>query len=538
MNVQMPQQVTHDSTAAPDQQKLRVAVTLLTLTTIAAILIGYRETTWSMISIWLRSETFAHGFLIFPFSAYLIWGQRKHLVKLSSQPNLLALPALASLGFCWLLATLAGVQVFAQLLLIAMVPATVWAMLGSRIVWALAFPLTYLLLAVPFGDGLISPLIDFTADFTVTALQWTGIPVYREGSFFSIPSGNWSVVEACSGLRYLIASFTLGTLYAYMTYRSLRRRLAFIALSVIVPIVANGIRAYLIVMTGHLSDMQLAVGIDHLIYGWVFFGVVMLLLFWIGSFWREDDNEYDIDNTSTSTGIGTAGEHENRPDPAGRPVLRSTVFAAAAVLAVAYIWPLYADHLEREYFGATASGSEIEIPGIRGKWRISSSQVSDWKPEYVGATAQLLQTYRNREGSVDLYISYYRNQQQGAELISYQNVLAGENGSSWHDIKQDKRSVSFGPQEETVNQNSLHSSSKKLLVWRWYSLGGEITASPYLAKLILARNKLLGRGGDGAEIIVAAQYDETPDEAVPVLQTFLGDMLPAITDVIRNAGNR
>ncbi|SEP27189.1 exosortase A [Nitrosovibrio sp. Nv6] len=531
MNVQMPQQVTHDSTAAPDQQKLRVAVALLTLTTIAAILIGYRETTWSMISIWMRSETFAHGFLIFPFSAYLIWGQRKHLGKLSSQPNLLALLALASLGFCWLLATLAGVQVFAQLLLIAMVPATVWAMLGSRIVWALAFPLAYLLLAVPFGDGLISPLIDFTADFTVTALQWTGIPVYREGSFFSIPSGNWSVVEACSGLRYLIASFTLGTLYAYMTYRSLKRRLAFIALSVIVPIVANGIRAYLIVMTGHLSDMQLAVGIDHLIYGWLFFGVVMLLLFWIGSFWREDDNEYDIDNR-------TASKHENGSEPASKPALRSTVFAAAAVLAVAYIWPLYADHLEREYFGASASGSEIEIPGIRGKWRISSSQVSDWKPEYVGATAQLLQTYRNREGAVDLYISYYRNQQQGAELISYQNVLAGENGSSWHDIKQDKRSVSFGPQEETVNQNSLRSSSKKLLVWRWYWLGDEITASPYLAKFILARNKLLGRGGDGAEIIIAAQYEETPDEAVPVLQAFLGDMLPAIADVVRNAGNR
>ena len=141
---------------------------------------------------------------------------------------------------------------------------------------------------MPFGEALIPPLIDFTADFTVTALQLTGIPVYREGSFFTIPSGNWSVVEACSGLRYLIASFTLGALYAYLTYRSLKRRLIFIALSVIVPIIANGVRAYLIVMTGHLSDMSLAVGIDHLIYGWVFFGLVMLLLFWAGSFWRED----------------------------------------------------------------------------------------------------------------------------------------------------------------------------------------------------------------------------------------------------------
>src|SRR4029077_9557246 len=147
--------------------------------------------------------------------------------------------------------------------------------------------------AVPFGEALIPPLINFTADFTVGALQLTGVPVYREGSFFTIPSGNWSVVEACSGLRYLIASFTLGALYAYLTYRSLKRRLVFIGLSIIVPVLANGVRAYLIVITGHLSDMRLAVGIDHLIYGWVFFGIVMLLLFWIGTFWREDQSGQD-----------------------------------------------------------------------------------------------------------------------------------------------------------------------------------------------------------------------------------------------------
>jgi exosortase A len=532
MNAQVPQKIAHDAPVAIDQQKLKM-VTLLTLATVAVILIAYHETTWSMVSIWNRSETFAHGFLIFPFSAYLIWVRRKHLGKLSSRPNFLALLALGGLGFCWLLATLSSVQVFAQFFLIAMIPATVWAILGNRMVWELAFPLTYLLLAVPFGDGLILPLIDFTADFTVTALQWTGIPVYREGSFFSIPSGNWSVVEACSGLRYLIASFTLGMLYAYLTYRSLTRRLAFIAMSVIVPIIANGVRAYLIVMTGHLSDMQVAVGIDHLIYGWIFFGFVMLLLFWIGSFWREDDKEFDSNSTGTATDLQP--EAELNPEKAP---LKSTVSAAGAVLAVAFIWPVYAGYLEREYSRATDPASGIGVPSGRGKWQTGPSLVSDWKPEYTGATAQLLQNYRNREGSVDLHISYYRNQQQGAELISSQNALVAETGSNWHSIKQDARSVSFGLGQETINQNQLHSSSAKLLVWRWYWLGDESTASPYVAKFILARNKLLRRKDDGAEILIAAHYDETPDEAVPVLQSFAGDMMPAITDALRNAGKR
>ena len=527
MNAQTPQEMVHDSSETLDQQNVTSAA-LLTLATITAILVGYHETTWSMVSIWERSDTFAHGFLIFPFSAYLIWGQRKYLRTLCLQPNPVALSVLGLLGFSWLLATLASVQVFAQFFLIAMIPAAVWAILGNRMVWAIAFPLAYLLLAVPFGEALIPPLIDFTADFTVKALQLTGIPVYREGSFFSIPSGNWSVVEACSGLRYLIASFTLGTLYAYMTYRSLARRLAFIALSLIVPIIANGIRAYMIVMTGHLSDMRLAVGVDHLVYGWVFFGFVMLLLFWIGSLWREDDSENDNSMTGSQSGRSL--------NPDMKVSLKSMVLTAGAVLIIASIWPVSA-----AYFGSVPFRSTepiIEIPGLSAKWEIGTSQTSDWRPQYVGVAAQLLQNYRNNGQTVDLYVSYYRNQQQGTELINSQNLLVAETGSNWHSIKEYTRVISLGSQQETINQNQLQSPSTKLLIWRWYWFGEEKTANPYLAKAILAKNKLLGRGDDGAEIIIATRYEETPDEAVPVLQGFLGDMMPTITKGLQNAWER
>jgi exosortase A len=537
MDIQPPQELTRDSAIALDQQTFKIAVGV-TLATVLAILAIYRGTAWSMISIWERSDTFAHGFLIFPFGAYLIWTQRRRLSALPLQPNLLALGMLAGIGFSWLLAILASVQVFEQVFLVAMIPAAVWAILGNRMVRALAFPLAYLLLAVPFGEALIPPLIDFTADFTVTALQLTGIPVYREGSFFTIPSGNWSVVEACSGLRYLIASFTLGALYAYLTYRSLKRRLIFIALSVIVPIIANGVRAYLIVMTGHLSDMTLAAGVDHLIYGWVFFGLVMLLLFWAGSFWREDGE----DKPKRAESIA-GSQPEFCFSPASVP-FRRIIYAAVAVLGIAAIWPAYAVYLENLHSRVDAA-PRLEIAGLSDKWEINSEGIPGWKPKYIGATAQLLLHYRDskRPGrAVDLYVSYYRNQQQGSELINSQNVLVAENElenepeseSRWRNIGHDTFPVSFGGQQQTINQNLIQSSSTKLLVWRWYWVGEEITASPYIAKLILARNMLLRKGDDGAEIIVAAAYDEAPDEAVPVLESFIADMVPLITSSLQN----
>lgn len=523
MSAHSPRELPHHSVTLGRQNVKFSAV--LTILAVAALLGIYYKTTWSMVEIWERSDTFAHGFLIFPFSAYLIWGQRKYLGTFSPQPNLLGLLVLASLGFSWLLATLASVLVFEQFFLITMIPAVVWTILGSSIVRALAFPLTYLLLAVPFGNALIAPLIDFTADFTVKALQLTGIPVYREGSFFTIPSGNWSVVEACSGLRYLIASFTLGTLYAYLTYRSLARRLAFIALSVIVPIIANGIRAYLIVMTGHLSDMTLAVGVDHLIYGWIFFGFVMMLLFWIGSFWREDD-ERDV----------VAGSRQGRIANSSVGSPKSAAIAASGILTVAFIWPLFAVYLDNSSQGNL--DREIKIAEISERWRSGQDHVSDWKPVYVGATAELRQSYRHGADSVGLYISYYRNQQQGAELISSQNVLVPESGSHWRHIREDTQDVSFRSVQMGLKQNRLDSPSTKLLVWRWYWLGDEVTANPYLAKMILAKRKLLGRGDDGAEILVAAPYEETPDEAVPVLRDFMNEMLPAITRALEHASSR
>src|SRR5574337_417207 len=145
MDIRTPRKLTHEPAIALDQQGFKTAM-VITLATIAVIFASYHETAWSMVSIWARSDTFAHGFLIFPFSAYLIWTRRRHLGVLGPRPNLLALVALGAIGFSWLLSILASVQVFEQIFLVMMIPAAVWAILGNRMVWALAFPLAYLLL--------------------------------------------------------------------------------------------------------------------------------------------------------------------------------------------------------------------------------------------------------------------------------------------------------------------------------------------------------------------------------------------------------
>ena len=270
----------------------RGAVWRRAVLTLALVLIWlgfwYRQTGLSMVGIWIRSETFTHCFLIPPISLWLAWRMRPELARMTPAPNAWFMLPIAAAGLVWLAGQLAAVNALTHLALVALVVLTVPAILGARVAWALAFPLGFLFFAAPVGEFVMPQMMEWTADFAVLAVRLSGVPVFRDGLQFVIPSGNWSVVEACSGVRYLIASVTVGTLFAYLNYTTFKRRLIFVGISILVPVVANWLRAYMIVMLGHLSGNKIAVGVDHLIYGWVFFGVVIMAMFAIGARWRED----------------------------------------------------------------------------------------------------------------------------------------------------------------------------------------------------------------------------------------------------------
>ena len=281
---------------------------LLLIATIGWVLFWYSDTARAMVGIWARSDTYAHAFIVPPITLWLIWRKRHELARLKPEPTLwTVLPILATTIF-WLMGELTAVNALTQFALVATLILAIISTLGISVSRQIAFPLAFLLLSVPVGDFMMPKLMEWTAWFTVVALRASGIPVYQEGLQFVIPSGNWSVVEACSGIRYIIASVTVGTLFAYLNYVTLRRRLIFIAISFVVPVFANWLRAYMIVMIGHLSGNKLAVGVDHLVYGWVFFGIVIMAMFAIGARWSETTPA-----EAKTTTVETAGTREGSP---------------------------------------------------------------------------------------------------------------------------------------------------------------------------------------------------------------------------------
>ena len=503
-----------DTAVLPHGEHRRQAALAALLLALAAVVLLYHATFWSLVELWSRSQTFAHGFLIVPISCWLAWRQRARLAALAPQPSRPGLLLLGALGLAWLLADAANVPVVEQYAATAMLPACVLAILGWPAVRLLAFPLAYLFLAVPFGEVFLAPLIDFTAAFTVTALQWTGVPVFRDGSNFSLPTGNWSVVEACSGLRYLIAALALGALYAHVHFHSMGRRLAVMLAALLVPILANGVRAYLIVMLGHLSNMRLAVGVDHLIYGWLFFGVVVVLLFWLAARWRE---------------LPLARAVPCAAGPGASP--QAVVRASVACLLLAAVWPALALASHR-HDGAKVPGSPVvlSLPDPPA-WRRLHDAASDgliWQAPYAGAPARFAATYARQTGDgaqVRLQLRWYARQMRDAELLTH---LSSPYGARWLALAQRVQDVTLASGALAVRESVLGHGGERLLVWRVYRQGGVVTARPVLVKLLLAQAKLLGMRQDGADIIVFAAYDELAPPPRARLQAFLRAAMPVI----------
>ncbi|MDP2267025.1 MAG: archaeosortase/exosortase family protein, partial [Thiobacillus sp.] len=135
----------------------------LTLGVLLMLFALFWPTFYSMAEIWERSETFAHGYLIFPITIWLIWRKRHVLAQIQPRPDLRGLILLALSGAAWLLADAGSVNVVAQYAFIAMLIAAVMALLGWPFVRAAFFPLMFLFFAVPVGEFLIQPLMGVTA---------------------------------------------------------------------------------------------------------------------------------------------------------------------------------------------------------------------------------------------------------------------------------------------------------------------------------------------------------------------------------------
>jgi exosortase A len=479
----------------------------------AAILLLFWQTAESIGKTWYSSRTFSHGFLIVPMALYLIWVRRQRVAWMRPKPNYWGLPLLLVLSGVWLLAASGDIRIVQQFALVGILFVLVWTVFGTSVVRALWFPLAFLFFAVPFGESIIGPLQDFTAHFAVAALGLSRVPAILENRTIWVPSGPWVIAEACSGIRYLISSIVLGLVYASLVYRSRRRRALFILASIAVPILANGLRAYGIILLGYLTDNRLAAGVDHIIYGWIFFTAVQLVLFTVGLRWRESPGTEAVDgqrDNTTSVSIGKS--------------LGKIIIASILALVVVGLGPL----AEAVLAHRVAAGPVMQfLPVVTDPWRPVANLGSTWAPR-LHPSSELSRSYISDDGRVDLHLASYSGGQK-PEMVSGYNRISDAN--LWSEVSSGYRTVNIGGQIAKVRWDSIQSGSDSRLVWTWYCVQGKFTAKETTVKAIQAKARLFGQPATIAVISLSTGYILDQSEAASRMQHFLNHTSLELTPV-------
>jgi exosortase A len=503
-----------DETAA---QRAPLTAFIWAAAAMMAVFAVHAATTWSMVTVWSRSNTYAHGFIVVPVVLGWLWLRRRTLALLPVQPWWPGLPALACLSLLWWMSNTVGANAAQQFAVVAMVPALIATVFGVGWVRALLLPLAFLFFAVPAGDVLIPALTEWTADFVMLGLQVLDVPVFREADQVLISSGVWRVKESCSGIRYLMACATLGTIYAAMTYRSTRKRWLFIGGLVLFAVVANWVRALGIVLLAHHTDNKLAVGVDHLIYGWVFFGVVLGTAFGVGGIWRDDMRLRDA--------------------PAARPVRPPTwidrmpwpIAVAVASVALIGVWPLQSRFAAEPPSAASAALTVRAAP----QWTPKQSPSTTWRPSFRNATHQHAQVYERDGKRVTLVVAAYRNASRDAKLVSSSNRLIAVDDPAWNVVDRGAITVPLHGRGVALPTTTIASAAERVTVSELYWVDGFVTGHRARAAVEDMLHRLRGGRHTSAWLVI---YAADPSVGPADIAQFVRDMGPAIDEALARDG--
>jgi exosortase A len=457
---------------------------------LAVLIVLYWRPVEAALRVWWVSPTFSHCYLIIPVSAYLIWQRRAVLARLTpvAFPRALILAPFVVLG-SWI-GTLMAINEIQQLALIAFVQIIALAVLGPQVYRKILFPSLYLFFLVPMGEYLIGPLQRFTTHFISVGLDLMGILHYTEGNTIELANGRYEVAEACAGLRFLIATIAVGVLFAHFMYRKWPKIALFLAACIVVPIIGNGFRALGIVLLAHYSNNQIAVGTDHLVYGWGFSVAILAVLMFIGA--RFSDPVDDDENEAMPP-----------PGPAGS--LPLTV--AASVLAIAVVPAVF---LWRAEAAPRVDATAFAVPPAAAGWSVGPVS-GEWQPVYAHPDARLAFAMHDAtpfSPAVDVIVDYYAANDDRNNLITSTNKLWDED--EWHPVIQDALHAGFGGEDVPLGEVQISSAAGSRLIWWTYAAGGRFTTSGMTVKL----SRLRALGNEGAALVtVSTTVDSDVDAA-------------------------
>ncbi|CAN5297273.1 exosortase A [soil metagenome] len=498
-------------TATPAQAAWRRHLAVLGCVAIV-IVATFRHDVTTLAHLWWTSTTFGHCLFIGPVLAWLVWARRADLAQLTPVGWAPGLAIVACGGAGWLLGDAGGVALARQLGLVMMLQGAVVTLLGPNVGRGLLFPLVYAVFLVPVGEGMEGPLQTVTVAMTMPMLHLFGVPAQVDGVLITIPNGYFEVAEACSGAKFVIAMIAYGTLVANVCFVSWSRRALFMVVALIVPVIANGIRAFGTIYAAYLTSVERATGFDHIMYGWIFFGLVMAAVIAIGWRWFDRAPDAPVFDAAKLQAV---------------PRFRlDALLAAALVLMTVAVFPAYSAVIANR---AQKLPDRIALPEVPGWHRVAMSTRAPWSPNYPGADHYLIGRYEDAHGDpVDLAIAVYGTQHEGKEIVSF-GVGALREDDVWVRIE-DLPDLAGGSMIHVTAPGPVERE-----IATWYRVGDIVTHRGAVQKLETLKAKLFGGPQRAVAVHLSAEILPGRDPRA-AMQRFLAALGPIDAVADRAAG--
>ena len=516
--------------------------TLFFSAVLAIALLGYVffDSLAYLFSLWIGSEDYSHGLFVPLISLFLIWQARHRIAAAGIENSWWGLSMTTAGLLLYMVGEFATLYVMQHVSLWMVIVGLVISIIGVRGARAIAFPLSYLLTSIPLPTFLYASLSSqlqlWSSALGVGFLQLVSVTAFRDGNVIDLGPVQLQVVEACSGIRYLLPLISLALLCAYLFKDRMWKRALLVLSSVPISILVNGFRIGMIGVLIEWYGQGAAEGFYHLFEGWVLFmaslGLLILEMWVLARIGTRGDRLPFLSRFSwsdprpPSSSLPTASNLQ--------PQASNRFFPSPAYLcSVALLIPVA--------FASTFMVEREEIPPPRSMFIDFPMKLDGWlgisltlEKKYIDDLRfddYVLADYRFGDGQpVNLYAAYYRSQRKGQSAHSPQSCLPG---GGWEitslnrvDLPANSRIVRSLP----MNRALIQKDRQKQIVLYWFKQRERNLTNEYLVKLFLFWDGLSRGRTDGAlvRIVSLVGPGETEDIVDQRLLRFVSTIEPEL----------
>jgi exosortase len=413
---------------------------------------------------WATMYDYEHGFLIAAVAVgWLVYSYRLvNAQSVRAVPK--ALPALAAAILGWMIAYRANSDLLQQLLVPVVLELAVLTSLGWGIARVTLLPLAYLYFAIPIWEH-FQPLLQWLTTWVAEhTLLLIGVPTTVDGHQVTIPAGTFSIVEGCSGKRYLMIALAFATIAGVMHELRIRAMATLLAVTTLLALVTNWLRVVTVIYAGHATDMQhYLVAVEHKTFGYVMFVPLLAAIFLVARRLR-----------ARGTVAVDSGNHFERTVHASPLTWAST----GALLILPLLLPANA--------GANAAAASLTLgplPVLTGAWQGPLPANTQWQPAFVNSIAERRAAYASSAGRVEVHYNVYGAQSPGHELVYFGNSVAP--AEHWTIVSR-SRAVAGEP-SITVARDA---NGERWVIAQLLSVGGVVTPQPAIAQILYGTRAL------------------------------------------------